>query len=685
LTVGPDGAFWYGIDGFPDTSYIGRMTTMGAVSSYALPNNNLGYGAIPLAVTTGPDGNLWEVDSSAGKIMKISPTGTVLAQYQAADLVGSSGSGIVTGSDGNLWFTEDGSSGTNKIARITPSGSITQYALSSSTDTPDQITVGSGGSLWFGESDGNAIGRITTSGVITQFAIPTQDAEVHSVTTGPDGNVWFAETGSDKVGRITPAGVITEYTLPSGGRPDNITSGPDGNLWFTDTRDDALGVVTPAGAISEYSLPDSDALPEAITTGPDGAIWFTYADSSGTTFLGQFIIPTTPVAPANLTAPTPTNQAPVLSWDAVTGATSYNVYRDGTNIGSATGTSFADDSLTSDGTYTYSVTAVNASGESSQSNTVSVVYDVTPPTVTITGVTAGETYNTLIAPACDTTDSGSGVAVDAALTVSSSGNSYTATCSGATDNAGNIAPSVSATYTLLPANYTLVNLSDSNGDSLSNAKVTFDASNGTVTTLTTDSFGNAYLDTSPGSYKVTAYYANGYESETITTTASGPNDVSFATVPVTVTINDPNAADLSNAIVAQAGNTGTFGPKTPVNNDGQAIFQVLPGRNYFTAYVAGGYQEQVISAEAGSNNVTFNTYAVQVTVLKEGVPLATAIVKQAGNSGSFGSGESVDSNGQYTFYVLPGTNYFEAFDGPDNYTKQTLTVTADTGITLDVN
>jgi hypothetical protein len=277
------------------------------------------------------------------------------------------------------------------------------------------------------------------------------------------------------------------------------------------------------------------------------------------------------------------------------------------------------------------------------------------------------------------------VATSATLTLANSGTTYTATCSGATDQAGNATASESASYTLLPANYTLVSLSDSTGSPLSGAKVTIQSNSGTVSTLATDSFGHAYLNTSPGTYKVTAYYANGYESQTITTTASGPNQASFATVPVAVTISDPNPTDLGNATVAQAGNTGTFGARTPVNGSGQVTFQVLPGTSYFTAYVAGGYQEQSITAGAGANNLTFATYAVQLTVTKNGSPLATATVKQAGNSGSFGSGHSVDGNGQYTFYVLAGTNYFEAFDGPSTSTRQTLTVTADTSLAMSVS
>ncbi len=71
--------------------------------------------------------------------------------------------------------------------------------------------------------------------------------------------------------------------------------------------------------------------------------------------------------------------------------------------------------------------------------------DRTPPTVTVTGVKAGERYvlGAAPAPACRTVDDGSGVRTPAALAVTGGSPAgvgrYTATCSGAVDKAGNAA------------------------------------------------------------------------------------------------------------------------------------------------------------------------------------------------------------------------------------------------------
>ncbi|NJC68758.1 S8 family serine peptidase [Planosporangium thailandense] len=76
--------------------------------------------------------------------------------------------------------------------------------------------------------------------------------------------------------------------------------------------------------------------------------------------------------------------------------------------------------------------------------------DVTPPTVKITGVGQGQqiTLGTSVTPGCSTTDSDSGVAVPATLSVTGGPTVgyFTATCSGARDRAGNNAAPVSVTY-----------------------------------------------------------------------------------------------------------------------------------------------------------------------------------------------------------------------------------------------
>jgi hypothetical protein len=82
------------------------------------------------------------------------------------------------------------------------------------------------------------------------------------------------------------------------------------------------------------------------------------------------------------------------------------------------------------------------------------VGDITPPMVNVTGVSQGANYILGAVPAagCSTTDAGSGVAVNAELSLSGGTANhvgfFTATCSGGKDVAGNVAAPVSVSYTV---------------------------------------------------------------------------------------------------------------------------------------------------------------------------------------------------------------------------------------------
>ncbi len=91
-------------------------------------------------------------------------------------------------------------------------------------------------------------------------------------------------------------------------------------------------------------------------------------------------------APTGLSG-TPGNTTAMLTWTAVSGATSYQVYRDGAAVGSVSSPAFTDTGLANGTTYAYRVTAVTAGGESAPSTTVQVTPALPPPTVP-TGVVA---------------------------------------------------------------------------------------------------------------------------------------------------------------------------------------------------------------------------------------------------------------------------------------------------------
>ena len=119
------------------------------------------------------------------------------------------------------------------------------------------------------------VARLTPSGVITEYTLPGANALPQGIATGPDGNLWVTERDSaDKVARMTTSGVFTEYnTLTNPSNPSGIVAGPDGNMWFTEGLPNSAARVvvgtacTPTGALAtaqtavstnQYTLQNSD-------------------------------------------------------------------------------------------------------------------------------------------------------------------------------------------------------------------------------------------------------------------------------------------------------------------------------------------------------------------------------------------------------------------------------------------
>jgi streptogramin lyase len=211
---------------------------------------------------------------------------------------------LTLGPAGSLWLTAfnvtsslellGGHPVDDAIVQFTPrrpaQGGFTTFPLPTPGVSPDGITLGPDGALWFTEFYGNAVGRVTPQGRITEFFVPPRprrasgsatESQPHDIVAGPDGNLWFDDFGGNKIGRITPRGVVTEFPLsshpenPKGSGPYGVAVGRDGAVWFTELMGMRIGRITVDGRITEYKLPGVNHVPGDIVAGGDGALWFT--------------------------------------------------------------------------------------------------------------------------------------------------------------------------------------------------------------------------------------------------------------------------------------------------------------------------------------------------------------------------------------------------------------------------
>lgn len=235
----------------------------------------------PQGVCLGPDGNIWFCETAANKIGKMSPTGTMIAEYTIP--TGSSNPfWICAGPDGNLWFTEASAS---KIAKVTTSGSFTEYATTTGSSIPRGICAGPDGNLWVAYDNGvKFCAKITTSGTITEYAGIFDHC--WGICAGPDGNIWMTSDNNNEINVITTGGVtVHQYSVPTASStPEGICVGPDGNVWFTESAaaGNKVGKVTVGGAFTEYSTGlTASCVPQAICAGPDGNLWVAENGSAG--------------------------------------------------------------------------------------------------------------------------------------------------------------------------------------------------------------------------------------------------------------------------------------------------------------------------------------------------------------------------------------------------------------------
>lgn len=296
IATGSDGNLYISGNGVTATGTTGAAATIEVMSPLGIANPL----TVPFAgaqvgdLTSGPDGNIWYVDTGTKAIGQLEINERVFVETSFSNLTPAS---ITAAPDNTTYFTE--TTGT-MIGRIATDGSSQIFTQGIASGAGIQkITGGPNGNVWFTEAGVNRIGEITPAGRIFEFGSGiSPGAGLFDIKTGVDGNLWFTESKTGFIGRITPAGVVTEFHVglnPKNG-PFVLTPAPDGSMWFAETSanqqngahgSNRIGRITLAGQVSEFvaDLPNLGfpASVAAITRGPSNTVWFvqTEADLAG--------------------------------------------------------------------------------------------------------------------------------------------------------------------------------------------------------------------------------------------------------------------------------------------------------------------------------------------------------------------------------------------------------------------
>lgn len=351
------------------------------------------------AYAIGSDGNLYAWGSALGNGTNASsevpvpvslPAGVTATAVSVAAM-----SAYALGSDGNIYAWGNGSGGqlgngtfnnSDLPVQVSmPPGVTAKIIGGGGISQGTEFAEGSDGLLYAWGYNGDAElgnGTTTDSDVPILVQLPagvtatsmaaggeTSYAVAYSATTpgAPGAVTASAQEGSAQVS-FSPAqsngAAVTSYTVTA----TDLTTPDNGGQ----TASGPGSPITVSGLADGDSYTFTVTATNAVGTGPASA------SSSAVTILQR-----RPAAPTSLMAPSPTNINPSLSWNTVSDATSYNIYRDGVKIGNSTASSYTDTTAT-EGSRVYYVTAVNSGGESPPSNTASVLVDRTAPSIAYT-------------------------------------------------------------------------------------------------------------------------------------------------------------------------------------------------------------------------------------------------------------------------------------------------------------
>jgi len=221
LAVGPDSTLWYLDSGLQE---VGHITTDGKATSFK-PTQTVNSWNVLLSA----GGKLWATSGYDDVLYSVTTTGTFSFYPANSGKVG-------TGPD---FLAADQ---TYVYASLTVDPRIAHFKLASSAFTTpltlqpatahctSNIVADSDGNFWFANYDGPSVFRLTPSGTATEYPLSSGQVPYSPAVAG-DGNIWFLD-GSRSLLRVTKQGALKSFTLPSYVRSSELAAGANHDLWI---------------------------------------------------------------------------------------------------------------------------------------------------------------------------------------------------------------------------------------------------------------------------------------------------------------------------------------------------------------------------------------------------------------------------------------------------------------------
>jgi streptogramin lyase len=240
IAAGPDQTMWLAnagplhARGAPRYA-VGQVDLAGRYRLYRTRGETFGIAVVP-------DGTVFATEPYASRIARVGPDRRVTEFATPTPDAGPTA--ITAGPDGNAWFVESAPGGAAAVGRITPAGAITEFPVPrlpylDTTVAADlgPIVAGPDDRLWF--TTGLGVGSITTTGEVATLALPDPSSPA-GIASDLDGTLWITQSSIGRIDRLTSTGELNPLALPDFADGVSIAAGPDRAIYFAQSTGHVL-------------------------------------------------------------------------------------------------------------------------------------------------------------------------------------------------------------------------------------------------------------------------------------------------------------------------------------------------------------------------------------------------------------------------------------------------------------